>query len=247
MINLRDIHNLLENSITQRRNLLELYTFMPVTHCRRRTTCCMMLPEMTLIEALAAFDRIKKMAAPERAQILQKLLEYFFLNAVEITRCPFLVGHECLIYPYRFFGCRAYGLWSPAAYANLSARTHAAKQHLQKQWANLGVTLPETVTAFEMPYCAYVEIVDSRKINDQQLDEIAKNIDTLSRQIGRDDEMFRRHFFLDLSFLIASWAHGFTQAVQLKFTFVKDFISTGDRSKLNKLSSRFSDAKMIFF
>ena len=181
------------------------------------------------------------MAALRKTQILQNLLSYFFLNPVEITACPFLEDPKCLIYPDRFFGCRAYGLWSHATYENFSTRMQTAKQHLQKQWMNLGVTLPETVTGFEVPYCPYVEIVDGGQINDQQLDEIAENIDALSRHFGREDKTFRHSYLLDLSFLIASCAHGYTKAVQLKFRFVKDFISTGNRSNLNKMLSSVPD------
>lgn len=240
-MDLQDINNLLENSISQRRQLLELYTLIPVTNCHRRTSCCMMLPEMTLIEALVALDRIKKMAAPRKTQILQNLLKYFFLNPVEITACPFLEDPKCLIYPDRFFGCRAYGLWSHATYDKLSTQKQTAKQHLQKQWTNLGVTLPETVTGFEVPYCPYVEIADGGKINDQQLDEIAENIDALSQHFGKADKTFRHNYFLDLSFLIASCAHGYTKAVQFKFAFVKNFISIGNRSKLDKMLSSVLD------
>lgn len=242
MMDLQDINKVLENSISQRRKLHRLYAAIPLTRCRRQTTCCMMLPEMTLIEALVALDRIKKMAAAGQTQILKNLLKYFFLNAVEITACPFLEGPTCLIYPDRFFGCRAYGLWSHTTYDNLSDQTRAAKQHLQKQWASLGVTLPETVTGFEVAYCPYVEIVDGGKTNDQQLDEIARNIDELSRHFGNEDNAFRHNYLLDLSFLIASCVYGYTKAVQLKFTFVKDFISTGNRSKLDKMLSSLSDA-----
>ena len=231
----QDINNVLENSISQRRKLHELYAALPVTHCRRQTTCCMMLPEMTLIEALVAMDRINKMAAPTRSQILQKLLKYFFLNPVEITSCPFLEGRQCLIYADRFFGCRAYGLWSQDTYDKLSTQTQKAKQYLQKQWAKMGVTLPETVTGFAVPYCPYVEIAEGGEINDQQIDEIAEDIDALTRHFGKEDEAFRHHYFLDLSFLVASCTYGYTRAIQLKFTFVQEFMSTGDRSRLDKM------------
>ena len=238
---IQDINNLLKNSAPQRQKLQRLYATIPVTNCRRRTACCMMLPEMTLIEALVALGQIKKMAATGQAQILQKLVKYFFLNPVEISACPFLQGLECLIYPDRFFGCRAYGLWSRATYDKLSTQTQTAKQQLQQKWAKLGVMLPETVTGFKVPYCSDVEIVDGSEINDQQLDVIAENIDALSRQFGRQDETFRHNYFLDLSFLVASFTHGYTKAVQLKFMFVKDFMSTGNRSKLDKMISSVSE------
>lgn len=200
-----------------------------------------MLPEMTLVEALAALDRLSKMIQARQVQILQKLIKYFFLNPVEITACPLLEGSECLIYPDRFFGCRAYGLWSPAAYDELGTQTQATKQHIQKQWANLRVMLPEAVTGFQVSYCPYVEITDGGEVSDRQLNQIAENIDLISREFGRDDRTFRHHYFLDLSFLVASWIYGYTKAVQLKFAFIKDFLSGGNRTQLDQMITGISN------
>ena len=72
---------------------------------------------------------------------------------------------------------------------------------------------------------------------DRQLNEIEVNIDLISQQLGREDYLFRHHFFLDLSFLIASWIYGYTKAVQLKFSSVKNFLSGGNRAKLDKMIS----------
>jgi hypothetical protein len=123
---IRDINRLLNNSVSQRQKLVGLYTRLPATVCRRQAACCMMLPEMTLIEALVVLDRIKKMATSRQVQIFQKLVQYFFLNAVEISTCPLLEGQTCLFYADRFFGCRAYGLWSRATYEELSTQTQIA-------------------------------------------------------------------------------------------------------------------------
>ena len=232
-----DINLLLKKSVSERQKLIGLYIRLPATECRRQTSCCMMLPEMTLIEALVALEHLKKMAPSRQVQILKKLVKYFFLNPVEITACPFLEAQACLIYTDRFFVCRAYGLWSRATYDELSTQTQMSKQHLHNQWANLGVTLPESVTGFQVPYCPYVKITDTAEISDRQLNEIAENIDLISQQLGWEVNLFRQHYFLDLSFLIASWIYGYTKAVQLKFAFVKNYLSSGNRAKRYKMIS----------
>ena len=230
-----DINLLLKKSVSERQKLIGLYTRLPATECRRQNSCCIMLPEMTLIEALVALERLKKMAPSRQVPILRKLVKYFFLNPVEITACPFLEAQACLIYTDRFFGCRAYGLWSRTTCDELSTQTQMSKQHLHNQWANLGVTLPESVTGFQVPYCPYVKITDAAEIRDRQLNEIAENIDLISQQLGMEDNLFRQHYFLDLSFLIASWIYGYTKAVQLKFVSVKNYLFSGNRAKLDKM------------
>ena len=238
---IQDIDHLLKNSIAQRRKLAGLYGRIPETACRRRTHCCRMLPEMMLIEALMGLGRIKEMTASNQGQILQKLLKYFFLNAVEIRTCPFLEDRQCLIYADRFFGCRAHGLWSQAAYDQLCSQTQSAKQHSRQQWANVGITLPEAVTSFQVPYCSSVKVVNGGQINDEQLDEIAATIAALSRKLGRPDQTFRQHYFLDLSFLMASLTYGYAKAIQLKYMFVKDFISSENYAVLDKMIAGISN------
>ncbi|UCE83381.1 MAG: hypothetical protein JSV47_02240, partial [Deltaproteobacteria bacterium] len=110
------IQQLLTGSTTQRIELKQAYEKLPGTHCRRRTDCCSLLPEMNLLEALAAIRMLAKMSSAQRLQVYRRILSYFFLNPVEIISCPFLQGQDCLIYENRFFGCRAYGLWSRQYY-----------------------------------------------------------------------------------------------------------------------------------
>ena len=86
-----------------------------------------------------------------------------------------------------------------------------------------------------------------RQISDQLLHKIAEQIDALSRQLEKSDHALRYNYFLDLSFLVASWLFGYPEAVKLKFAFVKDFLSTGQRSKLRELMAEISKPIMEIF
>lgn len=142
MFSQHDIKKLLQNSVHLLQELKEPYELLPSTRCRRKTRCCSMLPEMSLVEALAVIKRLLDMPSAMRRQFVQNIVSYFFLNPVEITLCPFLEGQDCLIYEDRFFGCRAYGLWSQEYYEKLTAGVRGAKIHLREQWKDLGLSLP---------------------------------------------------------------------------------------------------------
>jgi Fe-S-cluster containining protein len=200
-----------------------------------------MLPEMTLIEALAALQQVKSFPPPLRRQITQKLVRYFILNAVEISACPFLQGAECRIYKDRFLGCRAYGLWSPEHYEAIATGSRQAKKNLHQQWQALGVTLPPDVTEHCVPYCPDVHVIGDVKINDALLLKTADRIETLSGNLNRRHQSFQTTYFKDLSFLVTSLLLGLTQAVRLKFTIVRDILSTGDRTGLNHIIDEMSD------
>jgi len=48
-------------------------------------------------------------------------------------------------------------------------------------------------------------------------------------------------YFSDLSFLLSSLAFGFTVAIQMKFTMVRDIITTGNMTRLEKIIDELPD------
>jgi Fe-S-cluster containining protein len=235
------IKELLHTSVRQRQKLEKAYALLPETRCRRRARCCSMLPEMTLLEALTAIQRIVDMTPAARKQLIRRIVGYFFLNPVEIISCPFLDCQDCTIYRDRFFGCRAYGLWSQDYYEILVSRSRQAKNHLRKQWENLGVHLPHPVINFQVPYCLCVELIGNGAIDDKMLLHTANKIETLSKHFYPWHESFSQRYFFDLSFLLASLTFGFTEAVQMKFALVREITTTGNRARLNKILGELPD------
>lgn len=241
IFSLHVIKELLQISVPQRRELEGTYALIPATRCQRRTHCCSMLPEMTLIEALAAIQQLVNMNPPTRILLIKRTVSYFFLNPVEITSCPFLDSRDCVIYRDRFFGCRAYGLWSQKYYDKLAGSNRLAKKHIQKQWENLGVFLPRAVIDFQVPYCLNVETDGHAFINDEMLQHLSERIGTLSQYFSRWHKSFGQRYFSDLSFLIASLVFGFTEAVCMKFAIVSDIVTAGNRGRLDRAVGELPD------
>ncbi len=235
MILLSDIKRLLSNSESIFKELERNYSFIPPTKCKRMAFCCSLMPEVTLVECLVIFKWLITVPLDVRMKILQRMVYYFFMNPVEIIKCPFLEGKDCLIYDKRFFGCRAYGLWSKEYYEKLSEKSCYAKNFIRKQWEVLGISLPSVVMDFYVPYCLNVKINSHKfKIDDQFLLKISDNINTLSQYFGKWHEVFKQIYFSDSSFLLASLLYGFPESVRLKFDIVNDFVKTGSREKLNE-------------
>ena len=236
------VHELLVRSHWQRLGLKEVYALLPHTRCGRRTLCCSLLPEVTLVETLAVIMQLAGMAAPMRVRLTRSLVRYFLVNAVEISCCPFLEGRDCLIYGDRFFGCRAYGMWSRPHYEKLAARSRQAKEYNREQWQNLGVLLPREVVEFQVPYCPHVEVVEGEIVpEDEMLLHAAELIEALSQQLGPWHESFRTRYFADLSFLFTSLIFGFPEAVQMKFSLVRDVVATGNRTRIAEILEEVPD------
>lgn len=241
MITLDVMKELLQNSTPLLQKLNTTYALLPPTRCRRQTYCCSLLPGTTLVEALAAIKCLTDMAPAIQKKLVQKIIKYFFLNPVEISACPFLKDQDCLIYDVRFWGCRTYGLWSQAYYEKLAGQDRQAKVHRQQQWKNLGVSLPPKVVDFQVPYCRHVEIPEDRDLDDKMLLQVSEKIETLSQQLSHRDQSFRQQYHSDLSFLLSTLMFGFTEAIKLKFSVVRDMINTGNSNRLDHIINELPD------
>jgi Fe-S-cluster containining protein len=241
------IRQLLVGSARQRLALKETYAQLPSTRCRRRTHCCSLLPEVSLVEALTVVQLLIDMVPGQRHQLSSRMIHYFFLNPVEILMCPFLEDQECLIYQDRFLGCRAYGLWSKGYYQQQAEHSRQAKRLSQEQWQRLGVSLPQAVVDFHLDYCPHVELEGDVSVHDELLVQTSDVIDSISAQLVPWHDQFRQEYFSDLSFLLASTSLGLQQAIQLKFEIVRDILSTGNHEKVedivDKLDDLFEDLK----
>jgi Fe-S-cluster containining protein len=221
--------------------LREVYRLLPETRCRRRALCCSLLPEMTLVEALSAVGQLAAMAPAVRMEVTRGFIRYFLMNPVERSSCPFLHGSDCRIYQKRFFGCRAYGLWSRAHYEAEAARNRQAKEIGRREWERLGVPLPRQVVEFHLLYCSQVEVVGGVEVNDGLLLEAQDRLEALSGRLGFWHEVFRATCFADVSFLLASFAFGLQQAVATKFSLVRDLLHTGEGGRLARLLEEVPD------
>ena len=237
----RVIEKLIRQSAARRKELTEIYRQLPATRCQRKTDCCSMLPEMTLIEALAILEQMAVMNSEKRLGLLKKISGYFFLNAARISACPFLDGNNCQVYEDRFFGCRTYGLWSPEHYREVAARSRAAKKYLQHHWQALDITLPPEVIDFTVPYCLDVQTLENVVVNDVEMVEMADAVESISLVFSDAHQSFRKNYYADFSFLVTAMHYGYRRAVQIKFDVVKQFVQTGHSKKLNRVLNEFVD------
>ena len=236
------IQELLAESKEQRLALMEAYAQLPRTRCRRQTYCCSLLPEMSLLEALSAVEQLLAIDPEQRLWMSKRLIRYFFLNPLEILSCPFLEDDSCLIYHRRFFGCRAYGLWSEEHYQKKAEQSRQAKSLSQREWLRLGVRLPQEVVDFTVDYCPYVKVEGDALMDDEFLLQASDRIEALSEQLLPWHDMFHTEYFSDLSFLLASISHGRQRAVQLKFEVVRHVLTTGDKGRVGQIVDEGDDS-----
>ena len=245
MFSLKDIKQTIDGAAALFSGLTDVYGQIPATECRRRVSCCALVPEMTFAEALFALDRMKRLPVPARNQVVLRLVTCFFTNAVEISACPFLEANGCLIYPDRFFGCRAYGLWSLDTYQERSEAGLAAKKSLQVAWRSMGVVLPDAVVNFRQPYCRDVKVTEKTSVDDDFLKALEDQVEILSQGMGEGHEVYLRTYGGDFSFLIAALLLGTREAVSRKVAFVKAVVARGNQSILEETRRKLPKAHLF--
>jgi Fe-S-cluster containining protein len=235
------INDLLKQSVGVLKDLEQAYEHLPEGRCKRKTTCCSLMPEMTLLEALYAIENMRTMKLEKRVSVCRKIIRYFMINPVKVVTCPFLTGNECIIYRNRFFGCRAYGLWSREYYEKISEKNRHAKLHIQMMWEKMNVHLPKEIIEFQVPYCADIEHISQIAVHDDMIIRVAENVEDLSGQLSPWHHVFRQTYFSDLSFLVASLFFGVHDAVSLKFTAVSDIVKKGSTKRIDNLIAKVPD------
>ncbi len=229
------IIDLLNSKISELEGLKAIYGQLPDTRCARKTHCCSMLPEANLLEVLAAFKRLENMQDRQRRVVFARIIEYFFINPAHVTACPFLAETRCIIYEDRFFGCRAYGLWSKQHYDNMAGQNRQAKVSLGQQWRQLGVSLPKEVLEFRVPYCLDVEVLNDAVVEDSKLVQLSHEIEALSARLSPWHGIFNQQYVADLSFLAATMTYGLQSSLRMKVGIVRDLLTTADRTRLNQI------------
>jgi len=112
----------------------------------------------------------------------------------------------------------------------------------QRQWQNLGVSLPQEVVDFHVDYCPYVELEGDASVGDELLLHTLDRVEAISGQLLPWHHKFHQEYFSDLSFLLASISLGLQRAVQLKFEVVRHIVSTGNKGRVDEIMDKLDDS-----
>ncbi len=198
-----------------------LHQELPATSCARQGHCCSLLPPGQPVEIIAWFAWFLEQPPERRAQEAARLLEHFLTNALRRNRCPWSLPQSCAIYERRFFGCRAYGLWSASLYASRRQAALAAQEGVAQAWSGLGVSLPAEVLAPGPGYCGQVRQLDGDKvpIGDDRLMELEKKFAALA-----PPSPWLQACGGDLAYALARLALGEGQCLGLKVGITRDWL-----------------------
>jgi hypothetical protein len=214
--------------------LERIYAALPATACARQGACCGLLPPVQPVEMLAWLGELSQGDEQTGCGQAVMLVEHFLQNAAIRLPCPWALPDACARYENRFFGCRAYGLWSARAYEPRRAQSLAAAKAVQAAWQGMGVTLPPEVCAPPPDYCTEVRPMDGPVIDDAGLDELEMRL----VGIGQNETW---HGLLagcggDLSYLTAGLALGWQECLQAKVAVTRAILTGHDEQAKNMLA-----------
>lgn len=209
------------------RRLEERYRRLPATTCQRHGHCCSLLPPLQPAEIIAWLIRSTQAGAAERAQSAASLIRHFLLNAVQRRPCPWALSGACADYDHRFLACRAYGLWSPAAYQERRQAAREGQAAVAAAWASLGIRLPEAVLTPGPEYCRHVQLCNDGE-NRPSLDSLLCDSEealTLSA-LGLSDESGLTACQGDLAHLVARLVLGERECLEAKVAVTRAWVES---------------------
>lgn len=195
-------------------DLEQIYAGLPATKCTRKGVCCGLLPPMQPVEMLAWLSELSQREAETSGTAATELVRHFLSNAAQRLPCPWARETSCARYERRFFGCRAYGLWSAKAFEPRRRQSLQASGIVQQAWRGMGITLPPEVRAPPPAYCDQVEQVSGPAIDDASLDALESELAGLGAE--------KPWYGLlapcggDLSYLVAGLALGWQECLRTK-------------------------------
>ena len=248
MITAEDFASAMPTAETLFGPLQDLYERLPETlcTCEEPGTCCVSLPEMTVLEALQWIKLMQELPDSSRAAKLRKFVSFYLTNPARLMGCPFKEDGACTIYPYRTFGCRSYGLWSQKMGRTKTQNSRNSKKALRKMWKNFGVDIPADIIEYEVDYCDRVQIRSGKPVGDDALMELLTRVYHLGKSLGDLQTRFEEEYHSDFSFLLTSLVFGLRKTLLLKFAVIKEIVQKGTDLRLKEALGKGSTGVLRF-
>lgn len=163
-----------------------VYEELPETECERCATCCTVPPPGYLLEFLNLYRFLRTNLLAERAEIMRRVTEYYFLELVNIAvKCPFLSGdNNCLVYPVRPLSCRSYGLRQGKENYDNSAMEQTARYYREKH----GIELPREIVDFRLPAnCEKVKVAKGKSLKKGDIERLITELAKLEMNVAPAD------------------------------------------------------------
>lgn len=141
-----------ENKLLDKLN--NVYKSLPNGNCSGCGNCCMESVGINLIEFINIYNYLKD-KEELRNICLSKVLDYYFLEYIKKSPCPFKdEDNRCMIYNVRPLNCRLFGHWKKDDYnknlVNVNTKNKEYKNLIKSQY---GFDISDEVVNYKINYC----------------------------------------------------------------------------------------------
>ena len=141
-----------ENKLLDKLN--NVYESLPNGNCSGCGNCCMESVGINLIEFINIYNYLKD-NEELRNRCLNKVLDYYFLEYIKKSPCPFKdEDNRCMIYNVRPLNCRLFGHWKKDDYnknlVNVNTKNKEYKNLIKSQY---GFDISDEVVNYKINYC----------------------------------------------------------------------------------------------
>lgn len=216
----------------------KIYGQMPETTCQQCATCCTVPPPGYFIEYLNLYRYLRDNLKEEREDILRKLVEYYFLELVDINvKCPFLSSeNQCLVYPVRSLGCRAYGLMGKKGD---QPQENGAMEYLAREYREKhGIELPREIVEFRLPAgCDKVKLAAGKRPAKGHIEKLITELARLESEIMPAEFVEQEQSLMPYATYLATTVLGEgTRARRLKV--MKEYLEKGGSELLEEYKEK---------
>lgn len=141
-----------KNNVLDKLN--KIYKSLPSGECSGCGSCCMESVGINLVEFINIYKYLNE-NEELRKIYLNKILDYYFLEYVQKSPCPFRnEDNRCMIYEVRPLNCRLFGHWKKDDYnRNLNNVTQRNTDYKNLVKRKYGFDINDEVVNYKIKYC----------------------------------------------------------------------------------------------
>jgi len=220
--------------------LNKTYGGIPRGTCNGCTNCCMESVTAFYIEFLNIYKYLRQNGNLYQ-ELMPKIIEYYFLELVKKTHCPFLDEKgKCSIYEVRPLTCRLFGHASKKEheenYSKVLRENRKSSNYFKGAY---GLEIPKEIVNHKIEYCKQFEV--DKKIKRQERQSLTDNIFVIESNFFMNGLITEEFLGTGLVSWFAYTHFDLDEASEYRLKIIKEYVEYGESPSLEKIIESFKD------
>lgn len=225
------------------KELNKIYDGIESGNCKGCTNCCMESVNTFYIEFLNIYRYLKHRGDLFK-KLVPKVIEYYFLELVEKSHCPFLEEDgKCSIYEVRPLTCRLFGHANKKEheenYKRVLKENKESNRYFKK---NYGLEIPKDIVEYKIEYCNEFKV--DKRVEKYEKQSMIDNIFMIESSFFMNELISEEFIGTGLVSWFAYIYFDLEEAGNLRLKIMKEYADVGESKTLREILEKMKDERL---